>query len=827
MIENNSNKSEESFNEYDSSLSNNNPSLKNASHRGNCVEYFKKAVNSDAQICLLHGTIRAVELFPLVNQITPLETQLNTVPLENIESNPTNYNVYHTLKMKTIHSNNLVEALAQAIFNNNIEDIEQIIEKGVDLNKPGLTGKTPLTIASEKGYIEICEILIKKGADVNALSFEGKTAFIAAILKGQYSVCQLLINNNARIDIRDFSLIQPSTALDYVMRIGSLDGLKLLMGDNEKLYLLLEKVIISKDTDFSLDSELTTSIYQNEIENVKSLFKCGVDFNKENDFDLTPLYIAVMCGSKELLQILLKLGANFDHLFIEAIEENDFTFIGKLIENRLVDLNQTNAKGKTPLIIASKSANEELFTMLIEAKVKVNLYDAKGNTALIWAASRGSDNIVKMLLDAGASVDHQNFKGLTAIISAVSKNDYSTYKVLRNAHANLSLQSKKGLTLLATAAWNGHNELLKKILKYFEKKNLEIIDGQHILFGLKGMRTEGYKEIFNKIVKLKPQELTKFKGTTLLKAISHSHELEEKRSWLIPLSNENDGINVRLGGGWSPFWFNKMEKATELLRKEHPSIMDEDTINELREMLLSAADFSSNNLESSLERISKNKPLAFEAGYSTHSVIILIWESYFIICNRGECSRGAIEVFEYDRKKLDLNILKKIVKLQEGKWLDYEELMFETLPVLLSFKENDISKAIEGNCPLLDQIASHCSWVSAETAVWAYLVIKQLRDEYFSDVQEIAEQESKKFMSWLVFNQLYHLERYMKSFGLINESKELKGKTSLKEHYKNHIDLIETAFESSYKKIPNEMIDPTVVEKRDYLYKIFQKFIVN
>ena len=66
-----------------------------------------------------------------------------------------------------------------------------LIDAGIDVNKAGDLGYTPLHVACMKGYVEMVKLLIDGGADIFALS-EGDTPFATARHGGHDEICDLL-----------------------------------------------------------------------------------------------------------------------------------------------------------------------------------------------------------------------------------------------------------------------------------------------------------------------------------------------------------------------------------------------------------------------------------------------------------------------------------------------------------------------------------------------------------------------------------------------------------------------------------------------------------
>jgi ankyrin repeat protein len=66
-----------------------------------------------------------------------------------------------------------------------------LIDAGIDVNKAGDLGYTPLHVACMQGNAEMVRLLIGSGADVFALS-EGDAPFAVARLGGHDGICDLL-----------------------------------------------------------------------------------------------------------------------------------------------------------------------------------------------------------------------------------------------------------------------------------------------------------------------------------------------------------------------------------------------------------------------------------------------------------------------------------------------------------------------------------------------------------------------------------------------------------------------------------------------------------
>jgi ankyrin repeat protein len=74
---------------------------------------------------------------------------------------------------------------------------QSLIDAGIDINKAGDLGYTPLHVACMQGNAEMVKLLIDRGADMFALS-EGYPPFTSARFGGHDDICDFLAPFDAR-----------------------------------------------------------------------------------------------------------------------------------------------------------------------------------------------------------------------------------------------------------------------------------------------------------------------------------------------------------------------------------------------------------------------------------------------------------------------------------------------------------------------------------------------------------------------------------------------------------------------------------------------------
>lgn len=99
---------------------------------------------------------------------------------------------------------------------------------------------------------------------------------------------------------------------------------------------------------------------------------------------------------------------------IEAVRANDTQRIVLLL-NRGCEVNESDARGITPLMTSAEQGNGFLVELFLKMGANPNARDCNGETALMLASARGRVVAVKALLLKGADPKEVNNRGQTAI----------------------------------------------------------------------------------------------------------------------------------------------------------------------------------------------------------------------------------------------------------------------------------------------------------------------------------------------------------------------------------------------------------------------------
>ncbi|XP_041660982.1 kinase D-interacting substrate of 220 kDa B isoform X3 [Cheilinus undulatus] len=299
--------------------------------------------------------------------------------------------------------------------------------------------------------------------------------------------------------------------------------------------------------DTTTSIKMTTLAIQNlfsyvEEENLSAL-KAHLDRFKEvdgrSDNGQTPLMLAAEQGSLEIVQELIRRGANVNlddvdcwSALISAAKEGHEDVVKELLENSAyiehrdmggwtalmwaaykgrVDVTNLllehganpNTTGQQysvyPIIWAAGRGHADIVKILLQNGAKVNCSDKYGTTPLIWAARKGHFDCVMHLLENGADVDQEGANSMTALIVAVRGGYTEVVKELLKRNPNVNMTDKDGNTALMIAAKEGYTEIVQDLLDAGTYVNIPDRSGDTVLIGaVRGGHVEIVRALLHK-----------------------------------------------------------------------------------------------------------------------------------------------------------------------------------------------------------------------------------------------------------------------------------------------------------------------------------------
>ncbi|KAF9768551.1 hypothetical protein IL306_014150 [Fusarium sp. DS 682] len=211
----------------------------------------------------------------------------------------------------------------------------------------------------------------------------------------------------------------------------------------------------------------------------------AIDTPSEGDRYVYPLIAAMAKGDKDSVIALLGLTSGiYDEIditegLIPNIDaggasrtpfswacENGYFGIAQILVKEYSQHKNSEGRGWTPLMLASKNNHITIVKLLIDNGADVN-ETHKSQTAISMASAKGYVEVVELLLHAGADPNPSRVGGLPVLCLAAGKSQEAVVRLLLDNRANIDVATGKGMTPLHFAAKKkGSKETMKTLLEY-------------------------------------------------------------------------------------------------------------------------------------------------------------------------------------------------------------------------------------------------------------------------------------------------------------------------------------------------------------------------
>ena len=281
---------------------------------------------------------------------------------------------------------------------------------------------TELHVAAAQEDLEAIRRAVKDGASLTERNSLGMTppevAECRRLFRGEYSYDKENSFFRTAAALGDFNLLR-----SYSGRVSDYLRKRLDKKPNEKEVRQLHEAIKGGD-----------------MESVKVLlcYKAGVH---ELVSDVSPLHVACAKGPKDIVALLILLGAN---------------------------VNATRVSGDTPLIEACLRGHVDIAMQLVQNGADANITGFGGYSALDLA--RGNSELLRVLLETDPDINHRTgFERMTALHRASNRGDTLLVSRLLAHAADPRLETKEGLTSGDLALRQGHHEVVELLRQATER----------------------------------------------------------------------------------------------------------------------------------------------------------------------------------------------------------------------------------------------------------------------------------------------------------------------------------------------------------------------
>ena len=374
--------------------------------------------------------------------------------------------------------------LHEAINGNcNGDALQKIVQQGVDVNFVNSKSETALIHACHKAQAESIKILLEKGADPNISNADDHTCLHAAV----HGCCtnetlQEIITHHAHLDAQD---TDGATALFLACGYRQHGTIKILLEAGCNPNSAANKGITC----------LMAAVFAGCSKNIiRSIISHGANVNATTISNESALSVACKMKYMDIIRVLLHSGANpniavnhGDTCLQRAICAGCTKEVIQAIIDHSADVNATNKKNVTALMLACEIGNKDAINVLLNAGANPDIAaaydydddyeefnddeddDGGGDTCLHYAVKYDCcTEVLQAIISHGGDVNATNKRNVTPLMRACEKGNKDTINVLLNAGADPNITHADGETCLHDSARNAScsKEVLQAIISH-------------------------------------------------------------------------------------------------------------------------------------------------------------------------------------------------------------------------------------------------------------------------------------------------------------------------------------------------------------------------
>ncbi|XP_057341018.1 rabankyrin-5 [Microplitis mediator] len=294
--------------------------------------------------------------------------------------------------------------------------VQTLVEHGANVNARDAEGKTPIHIAIQNQHAEIISLLLcHPSLDLSLRDKKGLSPFATALTVRNNKAAQAILEK------------LPSAAEQFDNKGRNFLHMAIQKGDMESILFLLsiQVDVNSRVQDVTQTPPLHLAVASGNEMLVRSLILAGAKINDTDAHRNTALHAAAKAGHAAVVSALLQNSINFDAVNTDgdnalhvAVREGHVSVVRTLLTECTLDAETVNLKGRNPLHELARCGRDNAATiceLFLEcmAQYPINNADADGNTPLLIAYMKGNGNLCRTLVKAGACLGSMNKDGVT------------------------------------------------------------------------------------------------------------------------------------------------------------------------------------------------------------------------------------------------------------------------------------------------------------------------------------------------------------------------------------------------------------------------------
>lgn len=381
-----------------------------------------------------------------------------------------------------------------AITHHHPDALDLLFAQGANKDQVLSNGDNLLHYAIRRQHADQVSQLIKLGVNPNHSNNDRWTPLDLAEYSQLVGAVQLLKNNGATHGT-NWTRQKPQQAVGDIAahlttgtaatKLSVLDLAKIVVGGNVALFNQLISNDKSVDTNNHADSAklvnqrlpdestlLALAIKSEQTTMIDALLAAGADINLGANGKLTPLHLAVASGRVDIVQKILKAGANPTQVNNAGLDSVGYGIAASKNEACIAIIDwltaNTNRKPNSAafsryLIQAAEYGNKPIVEH-VASRADAQVTDESGRNALWYAARNKDRDIIALLLKQGVTADKTDAFGKTPFFMAV-ESDCRACAELLLPYDDVNRTTSSQNTPLMVAARNGNAEMVAWLLE--------------------------------------------------------------------------------------------------------------------------------------------------------------------------------------------------------------------------------------------------------------------------------------------------------------------------------------------------------------------------
>nr|XP_042711889.1 DNA polymerase kappa isoform X2 [Chrysemys picta bellii] len=390
--------------------------------------------NRHVDVCLNKGIIQELTeqiVCPVKSQITensksvvlPHEREFqhaakmnNLETMEKLLRKNVNINAVNTLQRTALHF---------AVAGNHISTVDFLLHHKARVDVADKHGLMAIHLAAWSGNLDIMRMLVKAGADQKATDQEGMNVLHFAALNNNVDIVDYLLQE---LQLKDLNKPDEKGKRAFLLAAEK--------GHVEMIYNLISLKLFTSEKDKEGNTAVHLAAKNGHCEVLEVLLNQWEEINELNQNGETPFYLAVEGGHEKCAELLLEAGS---------------------------DINISNKHNSNALHISTQNGHTSLVTFLISKNI--DLVPKPENSPLHLAVLSNHLPIVISFLDANYDINALNQKQQTPLHLAADLGNVELVELLLKAGCDLKIADKQGKTALAVASRSNHALIVDMIIK--------------------------------------------------------------------------------------------------------------------------------------------------------------------------------------------------------------------------------------------------------------------------------------------------------------------------------------------------------------------------